>query len=305
MRKNRKPKKILSKILILTGLVVILIAILIEVNNYPWRTINGENQEESSIADPTPIVLKEKDKDVIVVIETALPTVAPSDEATTDEAEGILPGDVNDSGEQVYVYVQTGILKIPKLGISVNILEGTGYQLNYGVGHVIGTDGFGQAGNCAIAGHRPHPFRYLDSLTTGDSVIIKFGEMIYTYTVFDSFDVLPDETWVLADIPGEEYALTIITCTPYLVSSHRLIVRARLTDINGMTPADYYASLAEEASEEVDSSETVSPSEEVSPSPEVPEPQQPVSPEVAETTQPDDSSPPQTTDSTEETPETN
>jgi hypothetical protein len=45
---------------------------------------------------------------------------------------------------------------------------------------------------------------------------------------------------VLGNIWNEKYTLTLITCTPYMVSSHRLIIRARLVDINGQTPAAYY-----------------------------------------------------------------
>ena len=122
-------------------------------------------------------------------------------------------------------------------------------EMKYGVGHVTGTAMPGEKGNCAISGHRPYPFRYLDTLTEGDKVIVKRDGVVYTYSVYESFEVLPEETWVLDNIIGEKYTLTLITCTPYMVSSHRLIVRARLIDIDGMTPAEYYGEEEEEPPE--------------------------------------------------------
>ncbi len=112
--------------------------------------------------------------------------------------------------------------------------------MKYGVGHLPSTAAIGQKGNCAISGHRTFPFRYLDMLKEGDSVILKFGDNRYTYTVYESFTVLPEEVWVLDSVEGKEYVLTLITCTPYMVSSHRLIVRAELSDINGIAPQAFY-----------------------------------------------------------------
>jgi LPXTG-site transpeptidase (sortase) family protein len=279
MKRQKSKRKTASQILILAGLTIVIAAAAIELYNYPWRSIKGNEQDESSLPDPTPIVLEDKDRDVVVVVDTSLPMTAGT---VGEPAESeILPGDENQSAAPVYVLTQTGILKIPKLSVSQNILEGSGYQMNYGVGHVTGTAGLGQAGNCCIAGHRPHPFRYLDTLVSGDSVIVKVGETVYTYTVYESFDVLPDETWVLGDVAGQDYVLTLITCTPYMVSSHRLIVRASLTDINGMSPADYYAASASPGG----SNETEGPASdeatpevtsEASEAPDVPEPGEPV-----------------------------
>lgn len=231
-------RRIVSRLLILAGLALVLAALVLEAYHYPWRMLFGNDQSEASVPDPAPIVLQNEDRDSIVVQsepETA-PAVSPEENPDAD----LLPGDEEAATSHLSAYVQLGILKIPKLDVSEYVLEGTQRQLRYGVGHVEGSAGPGQKGNCAIAGHRTTPFRYLDKLDPEDSVILKDDVNVYTYLVYDSFDVLPSETWVLEDVEGEEYALTLITCTPYLVSSHRLIVRARLTDINGMTPEEYY-----------------------------------------------------------------
>ena len=237
MQKKSAVKKNLARILIIAGIALIAATICIEAYRYPWGTLFGSVRDESSIPDPTPIVLMGEDANSVIESDYDAPAESPSDAGQGETGE--LPG--NESADaSSSVYVQLGILKISVLNVSQNVLEGTQRQMRYGVGHVTGTEGIGAKGNCAIAGHRTTAFRYIDKLTAGDNVVLKVNDNVFTYSVYDSFAVLPDETWVLNDIDGEDYALTLITCTPYLVSSHRLIVRARLTDINGMPPEEFY-----------------------------------------------------------------
>lgn len=238
MKRMPGIRKIVSRLLILAGLALVLGALAFEAYRYPWRTLlGGGDQKEGSVPDPAPIVLEGEDKNgAVVQRKPGGPlTLSPGESPQTD----LLPGDEKGETAPLSVYVQIGILKIPKLHVSQYVLEGTQRQLRYGVGHVEGSDGIGQKGNCAVAGHRSTAFRYLNLLAPGDRVILKFNDMVYTYSVYQSFAVLPAETWVLGDVEDQPYTLTLITCTPYLVSSHRLIVRARLVDINGMTPEEY------------------------------------------------------------------
>ena len=125
------------------------------------------------------------------------------------------------------------------LEVSQNLLEGAGREMKYGVGHLPGSAMPGQKGNCAIAGHRPYPFLYLDQLKSGDSIVIR-TDNTYTYTMYEALVVLPTDVWVLGLVKDEPYTLTLITCTPYPVDDHRLIIRARLTSINGKTPQEFY-----------------------------------------------------------------
>lgn len=235
MKKMAAIRKPLSRVFILAGLALVLTALAFEAYSYPWGTLFGGVQSEASTPDPAPIVLKGEDKSSIIVQSES--GVSSSEPAEID----LLPGEEAGETLPVPVYVRLGILKIPKLGISQYVLEGTQRQLRYGVGHVEGSAGIGQKGNCVIAGHRSTPFRYMDKLAAQDSIILKANGSVYTYSVYDRFTVLPDETWVLGEADKEEYALTLITCTPYLVSSHRLIVRATLAAVNGMAPEEYSA----------------------------------------------------------------
>lgn len=69
-------------------------------------------------------------------------------------------------------------------------------------------------------------FNRLNELEIGDSIIIEKGEQIYTYTVSEVFVVKPDETWVLDQTPDAQ--ITLVTCTPIRIGSHRLIVKGVL-----------------------------------------------------------------------------
>lgn len=237
MQKNSKIKTFFSRMLIITGLILIVVTVILEAYHYPWRTFFDINQSETSLPDPSPIILKGEDKDSVIIEGDG----AASNE--DDEETKVLPGEEMADSSYLSNYVILGILKIPKLSISQYVLEGTQRQLRYGVGHVVNSDNIGMSGNCVIAGHRSTFFRYLNKLAPGDSVIFKVDGVVYTYTVYKTFTVLPDETWVLSDIKGENYALTLITCTPYVSYNHRMIVRARLININGMSPKKYYERL--------------------------------------------------------------
>lgn len=100
-------------------------------------------------------------------------------------------------------------MKIPKLEVSQYILEGTLGQLKYGSGHVIGTAGIGERGNCAVSAHRSQGFRHLDLLADGDAVVIKANGNIYTYSVYETIVVEPTELWVLDPVEEKDYTLTI------------------------------------------------------------------------------------------------
>lgn len=222
MQKNTEARRLLARLTIALGLSLVVAALGIEASVYPWGSLFISAFKTPP--DPSPIVLTGEDSESVLTTEADPGLLAQDD-------SGVLPGD-EAADEPPAVYLQLGILKIPALGVSQHVLEGTGRQMRYGVGHVVGTAGLGQTGNCAIAGHRPSPFRYLDKLAAGDTITLSAGDELFTYTVYESFSVLPEETWVLSAVPGEKAALTLITCTPYLVSSHRLIIRARLTSVD-------------------------------------------------------------------------
>jgi sortase A len=123
-----------------------------------------------------------------------------------------------------------GVLKIPRLGLTVPVLEGTDeFTLNRGVGHVAGTALPGERGNVAIAGHRDGFFRVLKDVTAGDRIRLVTLWQTVDYTVQETRIVEPEDVRVLE--PTGTPVLTLLTCYPfYYVGSapKRFVVRAGL-----------------------------------------------------------------------------
>ena len=129
-----------------------------------------------------------------------------------------------------------GSIEIPKLDVVLAIYHGLGKDvLEKGVGHVEGTSlpiG-GESTHAVLAGHRGLPsakiFTDLDQMEEGDIFLIHVLDKTLAYKVDQIKTVLPEETSELDTIPGEDH-VTLVTCTPYGVNSHRLLVRGIRTD---------------------------------------------------------------------------
>jgi sortase A len=123
-----------------------------------------------------------------------------------------------------------GILSIPKIALSMVIIEGTNAdQLRSGPGHYPDTPLPGEAGNVAIAGHRTtylHPFYNLNELVGGDPIDILTAQGWFVYRVISSQAVAPTDLAVVAPTPTPE--LTLTTCNPRYSASQRLVVHASL-----------------------------------------------------------------------------
>lgn len=141
---------------------------------------------------------------------------------TTDEYDRLLSMD--ESGMMGYII-------IPKINIELPIYHTTREAvLQRGVGHLPSSSlpVGGESTHTVLTGHRGLPSRMLftdlDQLENGDVFYLRvFGEML-AYQVDQILTVLPDETDTLQIEAGKDYA-TLITCTPYAVNTHRLLVR--------------------------------------------------------------------------------
>lgn len=142
-----------------------------------------------------------------------------------------LPESSKNNGMSPKNYGTLGILDIPKIDLKVAIQEGTDLDtLKYAVGHFKDTSLPGQKGNFALAGHRSYTygeyFNRLDELKIGDEIIVETVKGTYQYEVYNIKVVLPEDVEVLNST--EDATMTLITCTPIRVGTHRLIVSARL-----------------------------------------------------------------------------
>ena len=129
-----------------------------------------------------------------------------------------------------------GYISIPKIQVELPIYHGTSAEvLNVAVGHLQGSS-FpvgGENTHAVISAHRGLPsaklFSDLDQLVEGDTFTVTILDEVLTYEVEKIFIVKPDELDKLAIIPGGD-DVTLMTCTPYGVNSHRLLVRAHRVD---------------------------------------------------------------------------
>lgn len=124
-----------------------------------------------------------------------------------------------------------GYIEIDSLDVSLPIYHGTDEAvLQIAVGHLdwsslpVG----GESTHCVLSGHRGLPsaklFTNLDKLTEGDTFVLRVLDEVLTYEVDQILIVEPHETDALRIVPGEDLC-TLVTCTPYGVNTHRLLVR--------------------------------------------------------------------------------
>ena len=138
---------------------------------------------------------------------------------------------LNVSGDGIMGYIE-----IPSINCSLPIYHGTQESvLQIAVGHIewsslpVG----GASSHCVVSGHRGLPsaklFTNLDELSKGDTFMLRVLDEVLTYEVDQILIVEPQETGALQIEEGKDYC-TLVTCTPYGINTHRLLVRGHRID---------------------------------------------------------------------------
>lgn len=124
-----------------------------------------------------------------------------------------------------------GYIEIPSIDCSLPIYHGTEESvLQIAVGHLEWTSlpVGGMSTHCVLSGHRGLPsaklFTNLDKLIVGDTFLLRVLDEVLTYEVDQILIVEPQETGGLQIVEGQDYC-TLVTCTPYGINTHRLLVR--------------------------------------------------------------------------------
>jgi sortase A len=173
----------------------------------------------------------------VAVAAAPSPTVAPVPEAGRALPDATKPDYSLWSKQRIQAYEQSlakkasvplGILRIPKIGLEVAVLEGTDdLTLNRAVGHIEDTPRPGETGNVGIAGHRDGFFRGLKDVLPGDTLELETLSGSQTYRIEKIWIVKPEDVQVLD--PTSEAAVTLVACYPFYFVGHapqRYIVRA-------------------------------------------------------------------------------
>ena len=152
------------------------------------------------------------------------------------------------------------VIRIPAINVNLPVYHGTEeITLQTAIGHYEGSSlpiG-GESTHAILTGHRGLPsaklFTDLDRLEVGDVFYIKVLGEILEYQIDQIETVLPSELDSLSITPGEDY-ITLVTCTPYGINSHRLLIRGTRIEYDGnyeekvpMKPAPDNSDIPQEA----------------------------------------------------------
>lgn len=134
---------------------------------------------------------------------------------------------------------QIGYIVIEKIGLNQPIFHGTDDKtLDAGIGHMENTSlpVGGENTHCVLTGHTGVPgmmlFTDLEDVVVGDKFYIKALDETIAYEIDQIKTVLPNDVSEIQIVNGEDY-VTLLTCTPYGVNTHRLLVRGTRVPYNG------------------------------------------------------------------------
>lgn len=155
----------------------------------------------------------------------------------SEEQQNLYMSVLNVAGDGAMGYVE-----IPSINCTLPIYHGTEEAvLQVAVGHLewsslpVG----GESTHCVLSGHRGLPsaklFTNLDKLVVGDRFLLKVLDEVLTYEVDQILIVEPEETGALAIQPGMDLC-TLVTCTPYGLNTHRLLVRGHRVETEQDAP---------------------------------------------------------------------
>lgn len=246
---SRKKKIHFGVILLLIALLVCLYPVISNFTAVKYQSI-VQTRYEKAVSNMGSEELQATKEAALAYNRTLIPGVADnlafSEEALKSAAENY-DNLLNIRGDGIMGYVE-----IPKIDVNLPIYHGTGDDsLDRGVGHLLGSSlpVGGETSHSVLTAHSGLAgqwlFSDLDKLKCGDTFYIHMLDETMAYMVLEINTVLPEDTSKLVIMPDHDVC-TLVTCTPYGVNTHRLMVRG--TRIQN-TQAEYVESLKAERTE--------------------------------------------------------
>ena len=225
-----KDKKLPMVLGILAFLLALLITLYPIISNYVNEKYASEihTAYEEIIQQADNSALLEAKKQAIAYNETITPGTAGEaySQAALMDASEDYESQLNIAGNGTMGYVE-----IPKISVNLPIYHGTGNDsLERGVGHLLGSSlpVGGESTHAILTGHSgmatQKMFTDLEQLTVGDVFYLHILDETLAYQVDSIKTVLPYDTSLLGIVSGKDYC-TLVTCTPYGINTHRLLVR--------------------------------------------------------------------------------
>ena len=205
---KRKLLNLLGGLLISFGLLIVLGSVVL---NIEQRAMQKEaiNEFRQMVEDSRDVSLKEE----------------PNKDEANEDVKTDAAADVSVKENDILY-----ILRIPIIESESPVREGVSDGvLADSLGHEPGTAYIGEIGNCVIAGHRNYSFgkffNRLNEVAIGDNIYVDTKDATYKYEVYDIIVVEPDDLSVLDNT--DEEIITLYTCTPVVIGTHRLVVKAK------------------------------------------------------------------------------
>lgn len=225
---SRKKKIIIGTILLLIALLVCLYPVISNFTAVKYQSI-VQTKYEKVVRNMDSEELQRAKEAALAYNRTLIPGVSDnlefSEEALKSAAENY-DNLLNIRGDGIMGYVE-----IPKIDVNLPIYHGTGDDsLDRGVGHLLGSSlpVGGETSHAVLTAHSglagQRLFSDLDKLKCGDTFYIHTLDETMAYMVLEINTVLPEDTSKLVIMPDHDVC-TLVTCTPYGVNTHRLMVR--------------------------------------------------------------------------------
>ena len=223
---KRKGSTITTVILVLLFVIGLSLLLYPALSDY-WNSLH-QSKAISDYADNVADLSKENYDELWTAAKSYNASLVPRFNAflLTDEQKEQYDSLLNVSGLGIMGYIE-----IPEINCSLPIYHGTDESvLQIAVGHISWSSlpTSGESTHCVLSGHRGLPsaklFTNLDKLTEGSVFMLRVLDEVLTYEVDRILVVLPDEVDALQIVEGEDLC-TLVTCTPYGINSHRLLVR--------------------------------------------------------------------------------
>lgn len=234
--RGKSIRTILSYILLTTGLLFILVPAIKTYSNTKQNDYIIEQFLQNSEQALIDIELMEDEDLEPINVPTLLPApntnsnIKPQIE-TTESIISPTPEKKSKMSKEEIQKRMIGVLIISKINVKMVIMDGVDDDtLRVAAGRLPDTGNFDEIGNCVLAGHRSYTFgKYLhrlNELKEGDKITVQTKEKTLNYTVYKSLIIEPDDFSIIESNDTEKI-LTVFTCHPPGIGSHRLVVHAK------------------------------------------------------------------------------
>ena len=184
----------------------------------------------SGCADPVPVTTRSAADAPLLASGGVTTTVPAAPSTTVAHAPVPQPIDVPADPYAPEPVQRIGTIEISRIGLRHDVYEGiTLNNIDHGPSHWPGSALPGQVGNAVFAGHRvthSHPFRRIDELVAGDTVVFDIGATRTTYSVTETRVVTPRDTWIAT--PSATPTATLFACHPPGSARYRYVVHLEL-----------------------------------------------------------------------------